>query len=321
MASTTKHPIGVVSRRTGLKADLIRAWERRYGAVNPDRTETHRRLYSESDIERLKLLRQAVNGGRGIRHVANLPRKELLELIAADTPSIRQPPGPELKPKQIKVATGQDLDRLAETSVASCLEAVRQLDGRELDRCLERASVSLSRMALFEKVVVPLMHTIGDLWRAGDLRPAHEHLAVATVRAFVSRLPSRRPSHGAPRLIVTAPAGQHHELGALLVAESAQEEGWQVTYLGTDLAAEEIAAVGRQGNVRAVALSITYPPDDPRLPGELSKLRQVLPKKVEILVGGRSAGAYSDALDEVGAHQVTSWKSLRHKLEDLRAAS
>ena len=83
---TRMHPIGVVSRRTGLKPDLIRAWERRYGAVSPERSQTRRRFYTDDDIERLQLLRKAVNGGRSIGQIAELTELELRELIEGDGP-------------------------------------------------------------------------------------------------------------------------------------------------------------------------------------------------------------------------------------------
>src|SRR3954471_8837532 len=88
-SSLPRHPIGVVARRTGLKPDLIRAWERRYGAVEPGRSETRRRFYSDEDIERLLLLRRVVNTGRGISQVAGLSNAELEALIEAEPNSAR----------------------------------------------------------------------------------------------------------------------------------------------------------------------------------------------------------------------------------------
>src|SRR5947208_15218323 len=97
-SSVPRHPIGVVARRTGLKPDLIRAWERRYGAVTPGRTETRRRFYSDEDIERLLLLRRAVNTGRGISQVAGLSDAELEALIEAEpAPAVYAQPAPALE--------------------------------------------------------------------------------------------------------------------------------------------------------------------------------------------------------------------------------
>src|SRR5689334_965236 len=91
-----RHPIRVVARRTGLKPDLIRAWERRYGAVAPGRSATRRRYYSDAEIERLSLLGRVVRAGHTISRVAQLPNEELEELIARDTlaqPAVAGPGG------------------------------------------------------------------------------------------------------------------------------------------------------------------------------------------------------------------------------------
>src|SRR5215218_7868055 len=122
-SNAPRHPIGVVARRTGLKPDLIRAWERRYGAVEPGRTETRRRFYSDDDVERLLLLRRVVSTGRGISQVAGLSNEEL-----------------------------------AESFLVRCLAAAQGLDVRELEIQLDRASVAFSRTTLLEKLLVPLMH-------------------------------------------------------------------------------------------------------------------------------------------------------------------
>ena len=72
-----RHPIQVVARRTGLSADVIRVWERRYGVVTPQRQPGGRRVYSDSDIQRLTLLQRATGAGRRISEVAPLPDQVL----------------------------------------------------------------------------------------------------------------------------------------------------------------------------------------------------------------------------------------------------
>ncbi|HPC11710.1 MAG TPA: MerR family transcriptional regulator, partial [candidate division Zixibacteria bacterium] len=77
------YPIRVVAAKTGLSAHLIRMWERRYGAVEPSRTNTRRRLYSESDVRRLTLLRRATQAGAAIGQIATLPEDDLESLVAS----------------------------------------------------------------------------------------------------------------------------------------------------------------------------------------------------------------------------------------------
>jgi len=306
-----RHPIGVVARRTGLKPDLIRAWERRYGAVEPARSDTRRRLYTDADIERLDLLQQAVSAGRGIRHVANLPESELLELIAADRAATATPQG-SVTPLTVELPADGSL-------IAGCLEAAGRLDGGELEALLERASVMLSRTALLEQLLVPLMRRIGELWKEGTLRPIHEHLATAVVRSFLGRLFNTPTATGAPEVIVTTPPQQAHELGAMMAAACAAAEGWRVTYLGPNLPAEEIAAAVRKKNARALVLGITYPPDDPQLGQEIERLARLLPEGTAVLAGGRSAEAYRDRLEKVPATLVADYSELRVELEEVRS--
>jgi methylmalonyl-CoA mutase cobalamin-binding subunit len=163
------------------------------------------------------------------------------------------------------------------------------------------------------------MQRIGELWQHGELRPVHEHMASSVVRSFVGSLRAAYHSTStAPHLLVTTPAGQLHELGALIAAASAASDGWQVTYLGADLPAEEIAAAAVQKGAKAVALGIVYPPDDALLPEEIRRLRRLLPRTTELIVGGRAAASYSAVLEETDARRVESLREMREELELLR---
>src|SRR6188472_3975547 len=84
------HPMRLVAVRTGLTPDLLRAWEKRYGAVAPVRSSGGQRLYSDADVERLSLLARAVEGGRAIGQIANLPLDELQGIVERDARA-RQP--------------------------------------------------------------------------------------------------------------------------------------------------------------------------------------------------------------------------------------
>ena len=91
---TPRHAMRTVVLRTGLTPDLLRAWEKRYGVVEPTRSEGGQRLYSDADLERLTLLTRAVRAGRAISQVANLPTPELREILAAEAASAHAPPAP-----------------------------------------------------------------------------------------------------------------------------------------------------------------------------------------------------------------------------------
>ncbi len=304
-----RHPIGVVARRTGLKPDLIRAWERRYGAVSPGRSDTRRRFYSDSDIARLALLKRVVDTGRSIGQVAAFSNEALAELINEEPTSEVEGPRP---------GAGE----VTETFLQQCLASARSLEGAELELHLARASVALSRNALLDTLLVPLLHKLGELWQKGELRPAHEHMASSVVRSFLGSLHRAYDIPAtAPLLLSTTPARQRHELGALIVAAVAAGEGWRVTYLGPDLPAEEIAAAARDKGARVVALSLVYPPDDLLLAEELRRLRRLLPDSTVLMAGGRASDAYGAVLAEIGTVRLTDLTALRNELEQLRATA
>src|SRR5918992_6378453 len=107
-----RHPIGVVSERTGLSPDLLRVWERRYRAVEPSRATDGQRLYSDSDVERLRLLRLATLAGRSIRQVAQLATEELTQLVREDEAARQR--ATQWKGKSVPASVGENVDRALE---------------------------------------------------------------------------------------------------------------------------------------------------------------------------------------------------------------
>ena len=200
-----------------------------------------------------------------------------------------------------------------------CISALMNLDSRGLHRTLTRASIDLTTIALVEKIVIPLIQKIGELWFEGGLRVANEHMASSVIRSFLGEiLLSSEPPRNAPAVVITTPKGQFHELGALVLAVITPSVGWKPFYLGPNLPAQEIAAAVAQSHAQVVALSIVYPRDDPHLVQELRKLRRYLDESVMIIAGGRAAEAYSEVLKEIGANQLSDIPKFRKKLQALR---
>lgn len=301
------HPIKVVARRTGLSPHVIRAWEKRYNAVTPKRTATNRRAYTSEDIERLILLRRASLAGRSIGQTATIPTEELRQLVDDDELAQSQAPSPS---PRVSARGGNE-------TITQALRAIEHLDADGFRKALERASVTMSKPVFVEQVVSPLLERIGDEWRQGSMRVAGEHLASATLRTFLGSLNGAFPVLAdAPRLLVTTPAGQLHELGALIAATAAAAEGWHITYLGPSLPAEEIAGAAQNNKSRAIALSIVLP-DDAHLNSELNRLGQLLPDNVALLVGGRAAIHYTNTLKEIGAIRLQDLQEFRTQLDSL----
>lgn len=305
--SGAHHPIQLVSRLTGLSPHVIRVWEQRYRAVEPVRTPTNRRLYSPQQIERLNLLRAATQAGYNISQVANLPGEELRQLATESLPGQRH-----------AARVAEDASSPA-GFLDECVAAIKAFDAAALDDAMKRAASALGALGMLQRLIAPLAQTLGDLWRAGEITAAHEHFATAAIRVVLGNAakPFAGQSRG-PLLLVATPAGQVHELGALLVAAAAVQFGWRVTYLGASLPAAEIAGAARLGQARAVALSLVYPGDDPQIAGELERLRESLPPATALLVGGRAASAYHASLETTGAVRIDDLALLGSVLDDLR---
>lgn len=302
-----RHPIRVAAGRAGLTPSVVRVWEARYGAVEPGRTESGQRRYSDLDVERLRLLREATAAGRRIGDVATAGEDDLQAMVDEDRRAGVPVP---------LAASGGDLR--VERIVATCLAAVEKSDDRLLRRELERAVLTLTPPELIDAVVGPLMKRIGEMWFDEKIDPAHEHLATVVVRQVLTEAVLGKGETDPDRkLVVATPSGQVHEIGALEAAVSAAGEGWSVVYLGTNLPAAAIARAARESQARAVALSVVYPALDPELVSEIRALRDALDQQVVLVVGGRAALENRDRLERFGIEVLEGFSSFRSALQRL----
>ncbi len=282
-------------------------WEKRYATVSPQRNDGNRRLYSAEDIERLALLKAATEMGHNIGSVAHLADAQLSALMAEEKASGM--------PFQAASGGTREPAGLVEKAYASVLA----MDGGGLEAVLDEGSVVLGQVRLLNEVIVPLVERIGDAWRNGGLKVVHEHIASAAIRTFLGQVARPISVHpGAPVLLATTPAGQLHELGAVMVAAAATSHGWRVVYAGASLPAEEIVSAALAHRVAAVALSIVHPEDDSLLAAELRRMRRLLPRTIPVVVGGRASEAYAAALEEIGACRADTLMGLEKILGGIR---
>jgi len=304
-----RHPIQVVARRTGLSADVLRAWEKRYGVLKPARSSSGRRLYSDDDIEYLRLLRRATGAGRNVGALVDLSRDALRAVVREDDAAAAVAPAEA--PRIVA----------ADVVVDQAVDAVAALDSRRLEVVLRRAMIEHEATRFLDAVIVPVLARIGLEWQHDRLTPAHEHLASRLIRQVLDEYTATFvPRIDAARLLLATPQGQRHEFGAMLAAATAAAGGWWVTYVGADLPAVAIADAARQARASVVGLSIVHPLDDPLLPAELNALRLALPSDVVLLVGGAGSAAYAKALRDVKAVVVSDLASLRPALASLAGA-
>ncbi|HKJ03882.1 MAG TPA: MerR family transcriptional regulator [Longimicrobiales bacterium] len=307
-ATAPRHPIRVVAQRTGLTPATLRAWERRYQVVEPTRSDGGQRLYSDADVERLVRLRRLSDAGRPISLVASLKDEEAEALLRED--QAQRPGGASPTP-----SAGEAAARMVEAAYTQVLA----LDGDALEALLRRSAVTLGAYPFLEEVVAVLLHRVGRAWTEGELGPAHEHLCTGVVEGVLSWLadPSAAES-GSPRVVVATLPEERHGLGARLVAAAAGLEGWQVTHLGVDLPARDIADAARAVSARVVAVSVVNADTLAAVEVGLAELRGALPHGTAILVGGGAAGRLHARALPAGTEVVQGMRDLRQALERLR---
>ena len=304
-----RHPIGVVAERTGLSPDVLRVWERRYRAVEPARLLDGQRIYSDADVERLRLLRLATSAGRSISQVARLTTEELARLVGDD----------EAARQEVDRRAGSALTASAGEAVERALELARAVNAPQLESFLRRAAAAFGVPVFLDGLVAPLLRRLGEEWEAGRVTPAQERVATAIVqRVLEGAIQFLGAPYDAPSFLLATPAGEHHVMGSVLAAAAAAADGWRVTYLGPDLPAGEIAAAALAVEARVVGVSLVYPRDREHVLGEVRTLRARLPASVPLVAGGAGAVALAPELRGAGIAVVRDLSELR---DALRSAS
>jgi DNA-binding transcriptional MerR regulator len=265
-----RFPIRAVSKLTRIPVDTLRAWERRYGVVEPERDERGR-VYSEADVERLRLLRRAVDAGHAIGRVASLAPDDLRALLAepADSPPT--------------AAGSADLSVL--------LDAIHRFDAGSFRRELSRLAAILPLPALCRDVALPLLHLVGEAWHAGKLGIAQEHMASAEIRSLLGALARlHQIRRRGPALVFATPPGEQHEIGLLAAAVLAADAGLGVLYLGTNVPPADLVAAASRVAATAVVLGWTGARDGAaESRAALGRIARDLPPAVELWVGGRGS--------------------------------
>jgi DNA-binding transcriptional MerR regulator len=289
-SGTPKYLIGAVTKLTGLSIDVVRVWERRYGAVRPARSAGGTRLYSDADVLRLRRLRQAVEHGYGIGQAARLSETELDELV-----------GDPRRPLEAPDPYGAVRSRF--------IAALHTMDVVAADQELARGATLFPVRDFVKKVVVAIHDEIGERRARSELGLAHERLGFGLLRNTVSSLLRLYPaSENAETLVLATASAERDEIGLLVAALLAAMHGWRVVYLGGDLPANEIAQAVRLTNARVVALSLTT--EHSRVAEELEVLSKLVSTSTRIWVYGAEAAKHRGLFDH------SNWV-LVHDLDEL----
>jgi DNA-binding transcriptional MerR regulator len=273
------YAIGTAARLAGIPPETVRIWERRYGLLDPGRTDGGHRLYSENDVALLRAVKVLLDAGMRIGTVARMPHAQILDEASRRTPLPSTPVAEQSSPL-----------------VEEIVEAARGLDERRAATLLDRPLLLAPGDEVVRTLYLPLLSRLGELWHAGKLAIASEHLIEKMVTARIHTVLQTTPQPTGGRLALCAcPAGERHEVGLLAAALALKTSGFAITVLGADLPADELEVAVHKTAPSVVVLAVASAPAE-----EDTALLAVLERPplidVPLLVGGRRAGALAARL-------------------------
>jgi DNA-binding transcriptional MerR regulator len=278
MASDGEHNvrIGELGRRVGLKPELLRAWERRYGVLQPARTDGGLRLYSAADERRVRLMQARIDEGLSPAEAARL-------VLADESGAVAEPGGPPL-------------DRHAE----QLRDALDRFDADEANAALDRLLASFLLDTVLAEVVLPYLRELGERWDAGEATVAQEHFASNLLRARLAGLARGWESGGGPLALLACAPGEHHDLPLLVFGLALRARGWRIAYLGADTPGESIADAARQLDPSLVVVSAVLRSRFRAAAADLAAVSKNRP----LAVAGR--GASESLADSLGGTWLTT---------------
>lgn len=274
------YTIGTVSKLTGVGAITLRAWERRYGLIEPIRKESGHRLFTRQHIDQINRITALTQQGVRISQI----RPEMLET-------------------EVRSESDEESDTWNDY-INSMIAAIIDFDERRLEEIYNEA-LSLYPIALVtRKLLTPLLIELGLRWVSEEGSIAEEHFFAFYLRNKIGARYHHRAQNNTdkPRLLLAGLPSEHHEIGLLLFALAAHEAGYQVIPLGANMPLHELAYVAQKKKCSAILLSGAIEPSNRTLTKDLPKL--VKEAGMPVLVGGLSSVYACDAINRAGAEAL-----------------
>jgi MerR family transcriptional regulator, light-induced transcriptional regulator len=248
--------IGEFARRVGVSAELLRAWERRYGLLQPVRSPGGFRLYGSGDAERVERMRRGLDAG----------------LSAAEA-------------ARVAVASGRSTEGLLENAATRLLTAIHEYDEGGVHAVLDECFGAFGLDTVLRELILPTLTEVGQEWQHGTLAVGQEHFASNLIRArllSVARLWGRGSGSVA---LLACPPNEHHDIGLLAFGLILRSHGWRILFLGADTPIFTIEQVASSTNP---ALTVLAAFDPAPFEAHLAEIRR-LAKQVPLVLSGPGA--------------------------------
>ena len=199
---------------TGINAHTLRKWETRYSIIEPERTDTNIRYYSDNQLKKLLNISLLTRKGYRISKLNKMSENEIHDAI-----------------------TNQISDETYEVEINNLIAAMLDMDEVSFDNVIKEQIIKKGLLNTTVQIIYPFMNQVGVLWGIDKVMPAQEHLISSLIkkRFFASIDQLSYPKENAPSIVMFLTEYEHHELGLLLAYYMAREMGWKVYYLGQNV--------------------------------------------------------------------------------------
>jgi MerR family transcriptional regulator, light-induced transcriptional regulator len=267
--------IGELSRRVGVSPELLRAWERRYGLLDPDRSPGRFRLYSDEDVARVRAMKEHLSRGLSAAEAARVARET-----------------PVAAPTDDAVAAS---DAVLESTVAELRRALDAFDEPAGHAVVDRALAAFGLETVLRDIVLPTLNDVGARWERGEVTVAQEHFASNLLRGRLLGLARGWGQGTGPVALLAAPPGEQHDLGLVVFGLALRARGWRVTFLGADTPIATVADTAERISPEVVVLAALMPSRFGSVADELAPLAAA----IRVLLAG--TGATPEIAERVGA--------------------
>jgi len=275
------YPIRTIATMTGVKPVTLRAWETRYGLLDPIRTESGHRLYSDSDIETIQ--RALALRARGI------PIRQVPELL-------------------LREANEPETDKNWQRSREAMLAAIGQFEEPELDRIYQKVMGLHPVTAVIENLIEPVLHSLGERWETTASGIAEEHFfSVYISHKLEARFQQQFGRATGPLIVSACLPHETHDLGMSLFCLAAHEANYRVINLGANTPLAQVEIVVQRKRPSAIVLSGLISPDDDMLADLQTMVRNT---PIPVCVGGQASLAAQSAIESTGAVALGNKPSL-----------
>jgi MerR family transcriptional regulator, light-induced transcriptional regulator len=248
--------IGEFARRVGVSPELLRAWEQRYGLLQPIRSEGGFRLYTAQDVERLAQMKRGLEDGLSAAEAA---RRAL--------------------------AQARPAEGLLDDAQGRLLSAVRAYDEAAAHAVLDEALAGFGLETVLRELILPALREVGDQWERGELEIGQEHFASNLVRERLLGLGRLWGRGGGPLAILACAPGERPDIGLIAFGLLLRSHGWRILFLGADT---PLSTLGQAVATTAPRLVVVASMDRSLLESEAGELRR-LGRSAPLVLSGAGA--------------------------------